>query len=56
MMLKYGGRPHVGKLISLNPADLRRVYPNWDKFNALRHQMDPEGMFWSKLLAGSFGD
>jgi FAD/FMN-containing dehydrogenase len=56
IMLKYGGRPHVGKLISLNPSDVRRVYPNWDKFNTLRRQMDPEGMFWSKLLAASFGE
>lgn len=56
LMLKHGGRPHLGKLIYLDPADLRRMYPNWDKFNTLRQQMDPNGMFWSKALAASFGD
>lgn len=56
LMLKHGGRPHLGKLIYLDPADLRRMYPNWDKFNALRQQMDPDGMFWSEALAASFGD
>jgi FAD/FMN-containing dehydrogenase len=56
LMLKYGGRPHLGKLIYLDPADLKRVYPNWDKFDALRRQMDPQGMFWSEALAASFGN
>ena len=56
LMLRHGGRPHVGKLIYLDPADLRRAYPKWDKFNALRRQMDPQGMFWSDALAKSFGN
>lgn len=56
LMLRHGGRPHLGKLIYLDPADLRRMYPHWDKFNALRQQMDPNGMFWSEALAASFGD
>jgi FAD/FMN-containing dehydrogenase/ketosteroid isomerase-like protein len=56
LMLRHGGRPHLGKLIYLDPADLRSVYPNWNRFNALRKQMDPNGMFWSRLLAATFGD
>jgi L-gulonolactone oxidase len=56
LMLKHGGRPHLGKLIYLDPADLRRIYPNWDKFNALRQELDPGGMFWSEALAASFGN
>jgi hypothetical protein len=56
LMLKYGGRPHLGKLISLAPADVRKLYPNWDKFNALRREMDPGGMFWSKEMSTSFGE
>ena len=56
LMLKHGGRPHLGKLIYLDAADLRQMYPNWDKFNTLRQQLDPNGMFWSKALAASFGD
>jgi FAD/FMN-containing dehydrogenase len=56
LMLKHGGRPHLGKLIYLDPADLRQMYPNWDKFNALRQQLDPNGMFWSEALVASFGN
>jgi len=56
LMLRHGGRPHLGKLIYLNPSDLRSAYPNWDRFNELRKQMDPNGMFWSKSLAATFGD
>jgi L-gulonolactone oxidase len=56
LMLKFAGRPHVGKLISLDPADLRAVYPNWNRFNTLRKQMDPDGMFWSNELAAAFGE
>lgn len=52
LMVKHGGRPHLGKLISLDPADFRRVYHQWDKFNALRRRMDPDGMFWSQTMAG----
>jgi L-gulonolactone oxidase len=56
LMLKHGGRPHVGKLISLDPADMRAIYPNWNRFNALRKQMDPDGTFWSRSLSEAFGD
>jgi L-gulonolactone oxidase len=56
LMLRHGGRPHLGKLIYLDPADLRRVYSKWEKFDALRRQMDPQGMFWSESLAKSFGN
>ncbi len=56
LMATHGGRPHLGKLISLDPEDFRRVYPNWGKFNALRRRMDPDGMFWSQTMETSFGD
>lgn len=56
IMLRHGGRPHLGKLIYLSPSDMHTVYPNWNRFNALRKQMDPHGMFWSRLLAETFGE
>jgi L-gulonolactone oxidase len=56
LLLRHGGRPHLGKLIYLDPADLKQLYPKWDKFDALRRQMDPNGMFWSQTLAASFGN
>jgi FAD/FMN-containing dehydrogenase/ketosteroid isomerase-like protein len=56
IMVRHGGRPHLGKLIYLSPNDLKKVYPNWNRFNSLRKQMDPHGMFWSRLLAETFGE
>jgi FAD/FMN-containing dehydrogenase len=55
LMARHGGRPHLGKLIYLPPADLKRLYPNWEKFDALRRQMDPQGMFWSPAVEARFG-
>ena len=56
IMARHGGRPHLGKLISLHPSELKALYPNWNRFNALRKEMDPHGMFWSRLLAETFGE
>jgi L-gulonolactone oxidase len=55
LMLRHGGRPHLGKLILLEPAQLRSAYPNWDKFNALRKEMDPTGVFWTDRMEERFG-
>jgi hypothetical protein len=43
--LSLGGRPHWGK--TYNPSlDFKAMYGgNWEKFNQIRQQMDPEGMF-----------
>jgi L-gulonolactone oxidase len=55
LMLRHGGRPHLGKLIYLDAADLKRVYPKWQKFDALRREMDPTGVFWTDRLEERFG-
>ena len=55
LMLRHGGRPHLGKLIYLDPADLKRAYPNWQKFDALRREMDPTGVFWTDRMEARFG-
>lgn len=55
LMLRHGGRPHLGKLIYLEPSELRSAYPNWPKFDALRRRMDPAGVFWTKALEERFG-
>jgi FAD/FMN-containing dehydrogenase len=55
IMIKHGGRPHLGKLIYMPPSDLKRLYPHWEKFDNLRQQMDPEGMFWSEAIEARFG-
>ena len=51
---KYHGRPHWGKLNTLQLADLRRLYPRWDDFAAVRREVDPRGRFLNPYLAGLF--
>jgi len=52
---KYHGRPHWAKLNSLGARDLRRLYPRWYDFVAVRQEMDPQGKFLNPYLAGLFG-
>ena len=40
---KYGGRPHWGKLHSLDARALRALYPRFGDFQALRAELDPGG-------------
>lgn len=46
----HGGRPHWGKKHTLTARDLRPLYPQWERFAALREQMDAEGMFLNPYL------
>jgi L-gulonolactone oxidase len=55
LMLRHGGRPHLGKLIYLTPAELKSAYPHWSKFDALRREMDPTGVFWTTRIEERFG-
>jgi L-gulonolactone oxidase len=55
IMLRHGGRPHLGKLICMTPSELKRLYPRWSQFDTLRRQMDPDGMFWTELIEARFG-
>jgi FAD/FMN-containing dehydrogenase len=45
IMDEYGGRPHWGKRHYQNAATLRDRYPEWDRFQAVRERLDPEGVF-----------
>lgn len=51
-----GGRPHWGKLHSLGAADLRGLYPDFDRFCALRRELDPDGRFLTPALAKLWGE
>jgi FAD-linked oxidoreductase len=51
---KYGGRPHWGKLNTLQQGDFRKLYPRWDDFASVRRELDPEGRFLNPYLAGLF--
>jgi FAD/FMN-containing dehydrogenase len=41
----YGGRPHWAKKHTLTAAELRPLYPQWDRFQQIRRELDPAGVF-----------
>jgi L-gulonolactone oxidase len=50
-----GGRPHWGKRHFQSAATLRGRYPEWDRFQAIRAHLDPEGRFaneWTDRVLG----
>jgi FAD-linked oxidoreductase len=52
------GRPHWGKRHFQTAAALRPRYPGWDRFQALRAELDPEGRFanaWTDRVLGPVG-
>jgi len=55
MYREAGGRPHWGKLHSLGRAELTELYPEFERFLALRAELDPAGKFLNAHLAKLFG-
>jgi L-gulono-1,4-lactone dehydrogenase len=45
IMAEYGGRPHWGKRHYRSAADLGPLYPDWDRFLAVRERLDPGHVF-----------
>ncbi len=52
---RHDGRPHWGKLHSLNGGALQALHPRWDDFLKVRAQLDPEGRMLNPYLRGLFG-
>jgi FAD-linked oxidoreductase len=52
---QHAGRPHWGKLHSMDVAALRGVYPHLDRFREIRAQLDPTGKFLNPHLESIFG-
>jgi FAD/FMN-containing dehydrogenase len=50
LMHMYGGRPHWGKQHTLRAAQLRPLYPEWDRFLGIRQRSDPGGVFLNDAL------
>lgn len=50
-----GGRPHWGKMHSLDASVLRERYPRFDDFTKLRASLDPAGKFVNPYLARVLG-
>jgi len=49
--LPASARPHSGKVFTMDADSIRRRYPRWDEFAALRERMDPRGRFTNDYLA-----
>jgi L-gulono-1,4-lactone dehydrogenase len=45
-----GGRPHWGKLHSLDAGRLRQLYPHFGDFVRMRDEVDPDGLFTNPYL------
>jgi len=52
---KHGGRPHWGKLHSLNARQLQKLYPRWREFTEVRQALDPQGRFLNAHLRSILG-
>ena len=50
IMLGFEGRPHWGKMHTLDAAALRERYPRFDDFVGLRDRLDPERLFRNPYL------
>jgi FAD-linked oxidoreductase len=47
---KYNGRPHWGKMHTRTAKELSQLYPMWNKFQEIRTQLDPEGLFLNDYM------
>lgn len=56
VMLTHGGRPHWGKMHTLDATRLRERYPRFGDFVALRDRLDPERRFGNAYLARVLGE
>jgi FAD/FMN-containing dehydrogenase len=50
-----GGRPHWGKLHSLDAGRLGPLYPRFEDFRRVRAEVDPEGRFGNAYLGRVLG-
>ncbi|HEY5192313.1 MAG TPA: D-arabinono-1,4-lactone oxidase [Solirubrobacteraceae bacterium] len=58
IMDSFDGRPHWGKRHFQTAATLRPRYPEWDRFQAVRARLDPQGRFanaWIDRVLGAVG-
>ena len=53
---RAGGRPHWGKLHSLDAEQLAELYPDFDRFLALRRELDPTNKLINAHTVRLFGE
>ena len=56
IMDELEGRPHWGKRHFQTAATLRARYPDWDRFQAIRARLDPQGRFANAWTSRVLGD
>ncbi|MBM7367469.1 D-arabinono-1,4-lactone oxidase [Gordonia hydrophobica] len=56
IMTAHDGRPHWGKMHTRDADYLRRAYPRFDDFLAVRDRFDPERTFDNPYLRTTLGD
>ncbi len=54
MCIELGGRPHWGKEFTATSKQLRSLFPLFDRFDAIRRELDPEGMFENAFVRRVF--
>tara|TARA_B100000902_G_scaffold85704_1_gene89944 strand:- start:1942 stop:3240 length:1299 start_codon:yes stop_codon:yes gene_type:complete len=55
IMNQFNGRPHWGKLHSLESTQLAKLYPRWTEFAEAREALDPDGHFSNDYLERVLG-
>jgi L-gulonolactone oxidase len=55
IMARYRGRPHWGKMHFLGCDELSELYPQWQDFQVVRRQLDPDGTFENDYVKRVFG-
>jgi FAD-linked oxidoreductase len=56
IMNSVQGRPHWGKMHYQTAASLAPRYPQWERFQAVRRRLDPEGRFRNSYTERVLGD
>jgi len=54
-MRAVAGRPHWGKLHFQDADSLAGLYPQWERFQAVRRRLDPDGRFANAYTERVFG-
>jgi FAD-linked oxidoreductase len=52
---QYDGRPHWGKHHTKTASELASLYPEWDQFQEIRREFDPDGLFLNEHMRDVFG-
>jgi L-gulonolactone oxidase len=52
----YGGRPHLGKETFLSPEQIREAFPDWERYDAIRRELDPNNTFENAFIKRLFID